>query len=457
MAYGSAPQWLDKQGVRIAGYFCDTKERKAAEMQSAVLSPLDRLHACLVLHSAPYQQELCVRMENGVKIPLTPAEVCRMSGIDRRNFSRYMKELASEGLARCEGTGRGSVRLYSWVRPGQHIARSAGVQACGARARARKRLSSRARQSDRQFSDRTRRFFRREKFSLPDGIVIARDDIEWMDEAADIVQEAENVARARMECIRARYVSGPLNKEERLERQEDISSSSSQNEAATTTEGAHEPPVPPDAAPVCPPAPEPRIEPAPENGRDTPRASVRPDTRTERKRAVPRPRQSAAKNGGDRRHDGRRADHVPLKKLESCTGADPSAFCPPVVAEAVREAVAAVRFGIADQPWIDRLWREAKSAAPDITADDLVYCIHAKADTVWRTARKNPLGLLRTSVVNLCGPASLAQVRRDIAARRQTEAAAQARLEREVRAWYADASDDEKEQLRKDYGFLSLI
>jgi hypothetical protein len=61
-------------------------------------------------------------MENGKQRPLTPADICRQTGLSRQHLRRGLDELERAGLAkRVADDGnrlrRGHVRIYSWAKP----------------------------------------------------------------------------------------------------------------------------------------------------------------------------------------------------------------------------------------------------------------------------------------------------------------------------------------------------
>lgn len=244
---------------------------------------------------------------------------------------------------------------------------------------------------------------------------------------------------------RCPYLSSDLPQDKTFKTEKNSLSSSSED-PATTTEGANAPA--PDAAPAGPPEPEPRIdEPAPDR-RDTARASVRPSDRTERKRAVPRPPQPAANNGGGRRDRRPGASDPSAQNEQNITVLCDPVHCPPVVADAVAETT-----GAADQEILDRIWRDCSRAAPGITSAEVVQLVRRNARKVRQNADRSVHGLLRTVLVNDASSAGvLLEVRRIIAEderRREEE-------RNSIRELYADpdTSEELKRNLRAAYDFL---
>src|SRR5437867_12035088 len=114
---GGVPAWLARLGVKNGGYFIDSKARAKRAMTSNGSSPAARIHICLGLATMGYQQELAVKMENGRRVPLTPADICAATGVRRQNFRRHMIELEVYGLAECRGSTKGRVEIYAWAVP----------------------------------------------------------------------------------------------------------------------------------------------------------------------------------------------------------------------------------------------------------------------------------------------------------------------------------------------------
>jgi len=86
-------------------------------MKNPCFSGPARIHICLCLHSAQFQQELAVKLEAGKKVPLQPSDVCAMTGVSKKHFRQYMNCLEASGLAKCEGLTKGRVLLYCYAVP----------------------------------------------------------------------------------------------------------------------------------------------------------------------------------------------------------------------------------------------------------------------------------------------------------------------------------------------------
>ena len=247
------------------------------------------------------------------------------------------------------------------------------------------------------------------------------------------------------------FISSDLPPDKHLKPLETSISSSSVEEPTTT--GSATDAAPPHAAPVPEPSPEQRIADDLPDRRDTAKASVRPSDRTERKRALPRPPQRRAKNGGDRPDRGSRCADYPAANEQNSTVLCAEIHCPPVVEQAILEAC----LGLADQTYFDGLWRDCRATA-DVTPEEVVWCIRDRVPVVRKTANRNALRFLWTAVVGICGtPATLGEVRRQIAAYQAQVAEEREQMERSVRWLYAepDTSEEDKRTLLRDYPFLA--
>ena len=198
-AGGGVPAWLAKLGVKSGGYFIDSKARAKRAMTSTGFSPVARIHICLGLATMGYQQELAVKMENGIRVPLTPADICSATGIRRENFRRHMAELEGYGLAECKGSTKGRVEIRAWAVPRTVdvkkivIARGDDFSRC---------------------PPAIIPILKHYRIRPPD-FVIAHDDIIELERLARMTSEAESSLRAYANGLRAH---GRPNKEERNER-----------------------------------------------------------------------------------------------------------------------------------------------------------------------------------------------------------------------------------------------
>ena len=111
-ADGSVPPWLDELGVKSGGYFIDSKARGKRAMTSKMFSPAARIHICIGLATMGFQQELAVKMKNGKRLPLTPADICaahpspkaeRSTGYDRVGNLGTDTRVGDPPFDRCEG------------------------------------------------------------------------------------------------------------------------------------------------------------------------------------------------------------------------------------------------------------------------------------------------------------------------------------------------------------------
>src|SRR5260370_33269495 len=110
-ADGGVAPWLVKLGVKSGGYFIDSKARAKRAMVSKAFSPAARIHICLGLATMGFQQELAVKMKDGIRVLLTPADICAATRIRRQNFRRHMTELEDYGLAECKGSTKAAVEI----------------------------------------------------------------------------------------------------------------------------------------------------------------------------------------------------------------------------------------------------------------------------------------------------------------------------------------------------------
>lgn len=446
MAYGSAPEWMAALGIGPGDYLCATKPQLAAAAESESMQPVGRIFCCLLLHTAGYQQELAVRMERGRKVPLTPGDVCRMARIDRRHFRRYAGELERDGLIRCEGSTKGRVLLYVPVKPSppkrhRHREpnppprRSASVSATIPSEGLSGALVTMSPQSA-DIPKTLQSVMRRFKISPKPGIVPrAGDNLRHLELLARMYLAMEIVLREGLK----RHCAQAPNKEERLERV--TTSSSSYQSEATTTEGANAPA--PDAATAGPPEPLPRIaNPAP-NRRDTPRASVRPPLRTERRRAVPRPPQPHTDNGGGRGHGGPGAsDSAAENQQNTAVLCDPP-VCPPDVADAIRKAI-----GTCDRIILDSTWQACRKACDDLAPDELVQFVREVAPRVCQPRNHSWPVVMRAALINAVADRDeVLKVRRRLAEWRERERDAEVQREREIRyAYHAGLLTPEEKQ-----------
>ena len=204
-------------------------------------------------------------------------------------------------------------------------------------------------------------------------------------------------------------------------------SSSSFSATEPTTTGSATDVASPDAAPDCPTSSEQRIADDPPDRRDAvSAASVRPVDRTERKRALPRPPQRRAKNGGDRPDGGSRQTACSRTVEQNSTVLRDPVHCPPVVAEAVRDTL-----GTADQSILGQIWHACARAAPGITAAEVAQLVRRNARKVRPGVDLPHKYLLTCMVTDLRGSDVLKDIRRDLAVMDA------ARAEQEQRAEYA--------------------
>lgn len=227
---------------------------------------------------------------------------------------------------------------------------------------------------------------------------------------------------------------------------EEGTSSSSSAEAMTTTELSDVPPSPPAAGNLRDTPADAGIAPDADAGRSPHQnARVRPDPPVERLRTR-NPRHAVSRanvqNSADLRRD------VPLPARDTADAAPSRSAplhppdvveaaavqCPALLAEAVTAAV-----GPADKPFLREFWLQCREAAPDVSPDEVVYFISAKAAVSRR--KGNPHGHLRASVVNALS--GLGDLR---ALRRKAEDAARIREERQRRDW-PDGLDDPEENV----------
>lgn len=111
------PQWLVELGLKNGEYYLDSKPRARRAMKAACFSPAARIHICLGLATMGFQQELAVSLQGNKRVPIQPADICQMTGLDRRHFREYMNDLEAMGLAKSEGWTKGRFKLYSWAIP----------------------------------------------------------------------------------------------------------------------------------------------------------------------------------------------------------------------------------------------------------------------------------------------------------------------------------------------------
>jgi hypothetical protein len=202
---GNMPPWLSALGVKSGEYFVDSKPRARRAMRSEFFSPAARIHICLGLATMGFQQELAVKMECGKRVPLTPADVCEATGIDRKHFRRYMDELEAYGLAECRGSTKNRVELYSWALP-RELNKENIVTARGDNSS----VSAITCTDGGPVSEALISTLRRLKIQA--GFVAARGDIAEAERLAWVAKEAELSLRAHVERLRA--TGAPIRKKE---------------------------------------------------------------------------------------------------------------------------------------------------------------------------------------------------------------------------------------------------
>jgi hypothetical protein len=191
------PSWLSALGVKSGEYFIDSKPRARRAMKSEFFSPAARIHICLGLATMGFQQELAVKMEAGKRVPLTPADVCRQTGISRQHFRRHMAELEAYGLAECRGSAKGRIAMYSWALP-REVQKEKIVTARGDNLEV-------VCEDGEPVSESLLPILKHFRIRLGDGkIVIARGDIAELERLAQVTKEGELSLRAFAEGLRAR-------------------------------------------------------------------------------------------------------------------------------------------------------------------------------------------------------------------------------------------------------------
>ncbi len=144
-----------------------------------------------------WKQELAVIMDGGKTRPLTPADIRKQTGLVKQNVRRGLAELDDAGLAQRRAEDdkplrNGHILIYSWASPRPGRTESEGNRA---------RLPFPAWFPDSWEPIRT--FITRQKISLIEDEVAARDYIESVAEAARDYQKAEEGLARALEPVRA--------------------------------------------------------------------------------------------------------------------------------------------------------------------------------------------------------------------------------------------------------------
>jgi len=190
------PEWLATLGIKEGDYFTDSKPRARRAMKSACFSGPARIHIYLGLQTMGFQQELAVKMEAGKRVPVTPADVCAATGIDRRHFRQYMNCLESMGLAKIEGWTKGRFKIYSYAVPRPVDPQKIVTAAVTSFAGCSPELSS---------------LLKRYRIHVPKDFVTSPVTIQELQRLAEVTKQAELSLRQYIECHR----DGAAYKEER--------------------------------------------------------------------------------------------------------------------------------------------------------------------------------------------------------------------------------------------------
>jgi hypothetical protein len=192
------PPWLAALGIGVGDYLAETKPRLKRGMKAQCFSPAARVFCCLTLHTLSYKQELAVKMEGGKRVPLTPTDVARETGMPLPNVRRAVLELEAWGLSKAEGLTKGTVRFYSWVIP-----REVNLKIIIAR------------DNNSGVIPHLLSLYKRFKIRVPDGFIIARENENAIEVAAREWQTAEVVLK---EALRSSLREASPNKKKETER-----------------------------------------------------------------------------------------------------------------------------------------------------------------------------------------------------------------------------------------------
>lgn len=208
-------------------FYFNSKARGRRMMLNSLSSEARRVYASLELGTMGFQQELAVVMD-GKRRDLTPADICRQTGLSKQHTRRGLVELEDAGLAerRSDDGGplrNGHMRLYSWAIP-----RKAGNKKGS---HARLPFPDWFPESWEPFKLLITRL--RLSFSIDE--VAARSYLTEGEEIARSYQKAEKVALEFLERVCAQPKKAALNKEERTEITSERKGSSSSEQGAHRT------------------------------------------------------------------------------------------------------------------------------------------------------------------------------------------------------------------------------
>jgi hypothetical protein len=245
-ATNGAPAWLEALGVGRGDYLFETKPRLKAVMKSRAFGETARVWACASLFTMGYQQEMAVKMHNGKLVPLAPEDISRLTGIDKSNVRRGLRNMKAEGMGDVQGSKKGAIRIYSWAVPRPPDPQMVVARDC---------QNAPPEGIDPALWKLCKRF----KISLPEKMVVARDNQIEIENAVRDLEKAEMVVKSAL-----RKLSEPTHHIGKKETERNIEENERTDEHPPLVQVPPSDPEPPVRSFVPPPDPEPpRPEPEP--------------------------------------------------------------------------------------------------------------------------------------------------------------------------------------------------